>query len=152
MTDSECATMTSWKHSIKPFYLGCMVSEKTWFYCKPDTTPLWFLRLGALQTIVYDGFWMSNDDYLMAFNRNVLSRMPGFRDNMVLLQAVYDVIVIYPPRGASGNFHDSFWKMGHHILIAFSSNVLSVSEITRFYSQQDKPDMTSSWFLQHGAL
>jgi len=30
--------------------------------------------------------------------------MHGFRDNEVLLQAGYDVIVIYPQGGASGEF------------------------------------------------
>jgi len=30
--------------------------------------------------------------------------MHGFQDNEVLLQAEYDVIVIYPPGGASGDF------------------------------------------------
>jgi len=34
--------------------------------------------------------------------------MHGFRDNEVLLQAGYDVIVISPPGGASGDFHDGF--------------------------------------------
>jgi len=30
--------------------------------------------------------------------------MPGFRDNEVLLQAGYDVIVISPPGGVARNF------------------------------------------------
>jgi len=34
--------------------------------------------------------------------------MHGFRDNEVLLQAGYDVIVISPKGALSANFHDEF--------------------------------------------
>jgi len=40
----------------------------------------------------------------IAFHSNFLSGMLGFRDNEVLLQGVYDVIVIYPQGSASGDF------------------------------------------------
>jgi len=40
----------------------------------------------------------------MAFLGKFLSGMHGFRDNEVLLQAGYDVIVILPPGGVSGDF------------------------------------------------
>jgi len=39
----------------------------------------------------------------MVFHINVLSGMHGFRDNKVLLQSGYDVIVIFPLGGASGD-------------------------------------------------
>jgi len=41
------------------------------------------------------------------------------------LQAGYDVIVIWPPGGASGFFYDGFWKSDHDFLIVFHSNILS---------------------------
>jgi len=51
---------------------------------------------GALHAHVYDGFRRSDYDFLIAFHRNFLSAMHGVRDNEVLLQAGYDVIVISP--------------------------------------------------------
>jgi len=48
MTDSEKATTTSWFRSIVTFYRGCMVSEITRFYCKPDMTSSSVLSQGAL--------------------------------------------------------------------------------------------------------
>jgi len=35
---------------------------------------------------------------------NFLSAVHGFRDNEVLFQAGYDVIMIYPPEGTARNF------------------------------------------------
>jgi len=52
----------------------------------------------------YEGFWKSDHDFLIAFHRNFLSAMHGFRDNEVLLQAEYDVIMISPLEGVSGDF------------------------------------------------
>jgi len=49
----------------------------------------------------------------------------GFRDNEVLLQAGYEVIVISPPGALQAILHDIFWKICHDFLIAFYSNVLS---------------------------
>jgi len=43
-------------------------------------------------------------DFLIAFHSNFLSGMHGFRDNEVLLQAGYGVIVISPTGGAARNF------------------------------------------------
>jgi len=40
IVDSERAIMTDWQRSIVTFYLRYMVSEETWFYCKPDMTSL----------------------------------------------------------------------------------------------------------------
>jgi len=51
--------------------------------------------------------------------------MHGFRDNEVLLQAGYDVTVIFPPGALPANFHDGFWKSDHDFLIAFYTNFLS---------------------------
>jgi len=44
----------------------------------------------------------------MVFHINFLSGMHGFQDKEVLLQGGYDVIVISPLGGASGDFHDGF--------------------------------------------
>jgi len=74
------------------------------FFCKPDMTPSWFLSLGALQMIIHDGFWKSEHDFLILIYSNFLFVMHGFRDNEVLLQAGYDVIVISPLGGASYKF------------------------------------------------
>jgi len=85
------------------FLLRCMVSEITRFYCSPDMTSSWFLRQGALPEMFNDGFWKSDHDFLIALNINFLSGLHGFWENEVLLLTGYDVIVIYPPGGASGN-------------------------------------------------
>jgi len=78
--------------------------------------------------------------------------MHGFRDNEVLLQAGYDVI-ISPPIGAlHALVLDGFWKCNHDFMIVIHSNVLSaciVSEIKRFYC---KSHVTSSWFFHQEAL
>jgi len=71
-------------------------------------TSSWFFRQGALQAILHDGFWKSDYDILIAFHGNFLSGMHGFRENEVLVQAGYDVIVISLPGGASG---DSSWRI-----------------------------------------
>jgi len=86
------------------FYLGCMVSEITRFYCKLDMTSSWFFRQGALQAIFHDGFSKSDHDFLIAFHTNVLSRIHGFRDNEVLLPTGNDVIVISTLGGVSHRF------------------------------------------------
>jgi len=46
---------------------------------------------------------MSDHDFLIVFHSNLLSLIHGFRDNEVLLQAGYDVMVISPLGGASGD-------------------------------------------------
>jgi len=51
--------------------------------------------------------------------------MHGFRDNEVLLQAGYDVIVILPPGAFRAIFHDGFCKSDHDFPIAFHSDFLS---------------------------
>jgi len=60
-------------------------------------TSSWFLRQGTLYAILHDEFWKSDHDFRIAFYSNFFSGMHGFRDNEVLLQAGYDVIVIPPP-------------------------------------------------------
>jgi len=89
------------------FYLRCMVTEITRFYCKPDMTSSWFICQGALQAIFHDGFWKSDHDFLIVIHSNFLSRMHGFRLNLILWPTRYDVIVISPLLGASGDF--SWW-------------------------------------------
>jgi len=84
------------------FYVGCVVSEKARFYCKSN--------------------------FPMTFYKNLLSWIHGFRNNEVLLQARYDVIVSFSLVGASGEFHDGIWKSDHDFLIVFHSNLLSVMQ------------------------
>jgi len=117
-----------------------------------DRTSSWFPCLGALHAILHDGFWKSDHDFMIAFHSNFLSAMHGFRDNVVLFQAGYDVIVISLPVGASRYFTWRILKEQPDFLIAFFSNVYlgcMPSRITRFCC---KPDMTSSWFLRQGAF
>jgi len=51
---------------------------------------------GAARTY-YDGFLKSDRDFMIVIHSNFLSAMHIFRVNEVLLQAGYDVIVIFPP-------------------------------------------------------
>jgi len=76
----------------------------TTFYCQPDMTSSWFLRLWILQAIFYDGFWMSDHYFLLVINSNFLSAMHGFRENVLLLQGGYDFAVISPLGGVSHRF------------------------------------------------
>jgi len=61
---------------------------------------------GAHHAILYDGFWKSDHDFLIVFHSNFLSGMHAYRDNEVLLQGGYDVIVISTPWGDAS---DEFW-------------------------------------------
>jgi len=81
-----------------------MVSEIPMFYCQSNITSSSVLRQAALQAIFQDGYWKSEHDFLIVIHGNFLSGMHDFRDNETLLQAGYDVIVISPLGGASGNF------------------------------------------------
>jgi len=129
-----------------------MVSEIARFYGRADVTSSWFIRQGALHAVLYDGIWMRKHDFLIAFHSNVLSGMHGFWDNEVLLPTGYDVIVIYPPGGALGNFSSRILKerpwLPDSVPYYFFYLGCMVSKITRFYC---KPDMTS-WFLRQEAL
>jgi len=125
MTDSERATMTSWQHSLVTFYLGCMVSEITRFFCKPDIMSSWFLRQGSLYAILHDGFWKSDHDFLIAFYSNFLSRMHGFLDNEVLLQVNMSSSWFLRQGMLYAILHDGFWKSDYDFLIALYSNFSS---------------------------
>jgi len=65
---------------------------------------LWFFRQGSLHAILHDKCWKSDHYFLIAFHSNCWSTMHGFRDNEVLLQAGYDVIVSPPLGGAVRTF------------------------------------------------
>jgi len=65
---------------------------------------LTWMVLVVFQAIYHDGFWKSDHDFLIAFHSNFLSAIHGFRDNEVLLQAGFDVIMISPPGGDLRNF------------------------------------------------
>jgi len=60
--------------------------------CKPDMTSLLFIRQG------------SDHDFLIVLHSKFLSEMRDLRDNEVLLQAGYDVIVISSLGGTSSDF------------------------------------------------
>jgi len=60
------------------------------------------------------------------FNGNFLYVMHGFQDIEVLFQAGFDLIVISPLEGASGEFSCELWKSDHDFLIVFHSKLLSV--------------------------
>jgi len=79
--------------------------------------------------------------------------MHGFRDNEVLLQGGYDVIVISPLRGASSKFswRDSERANVTSWLRSIPTFYLGciISEIMSYYC---KPAMTLSWFVPWGGL
>jgi len=54
-----------------------MVSEIARFYCKPDLTSSRFLRQGAPQAILHDGFWKGDPDFIFMFNWHFLSILNG---------------------------------------------------------------------------
>jgi len=119
------------------FFLGCMVSEITRFYCKPDMTSPWFLRQGALSANFHDWFWKSDHYFLIAFHINILSRMHGFRDNEVLLSTGNDVIVISPLGGVSHRF---CWRnlierprFHYHGLLTYLAYLLPFRSYSTFY-------------------
>jgi len=58
----------------------------------------------ALYAILYDWFWKSDNDFLIAFHGKCVSAMHGFRDNKIVLPTGYDVIVSPPPGGAPSAF------------------------------------------------
>jgi len=119
-----------------------MVSEITRFYCQPDFTSSSVLRQGALHPLFHDGFWNSVHDFLIALYSNFLSGMHGFRENGVLLQAGYNVIVISPPGEALHPlFHDGFSKSDYDFLIAFHSNLLS-----RLHGFWDNEILLQAWY------
>jgi len=86
--------MTSRYRSIVTFYLECMFSKITRFYCQPDMTSSSVLRQGALHALAHSGFRKSDHDFLIVIHSNFLSGMHGFRGNEDFLQAGYDVLVI----------------------------------------------------------
>jgi len=69
--------------------------------------------------------------------------MHGFRDNEVLLQAGYDVIVISPLGALQAIFYDGFGKSEHDFLIVFYSNFLSGMHSFRDNEVYCQLDMTS---------
>jgi len=107
------------------FLSAMYVSQRTRLYCQPDMTSSSVHRQMALHLHVLDGFWRSDHDLIIASRNNFSSGMHGFRDNEVLLQARYDVIVIFPPGALNAIWHDGFWKSNHDFLIACHSNFLS---------------------------
>jgi len=74
------------------------------FYCQPDMTSSSVLRQSTLHTLFHDGFGKSDHDLQLMIHSNFLSEMHCSRDNEVLFQAGYDVIVISRPVGSSRYF------------------------------------------------
>jgi len=60
--------------------------------------------LGVASGDFHDSYWKSDHDFLTAFLNIISSGMHGFRDNVVLLQGGYDVIVISTLGGDSHRF------------------------------------------------
>jgi len=58
----------------------------------------------ALQAIFHDGFLKSDHDFLIAFHSIFFICDACVRDNKVLFQTVYNVIVISPPGGRFRRF------------------------------------------------
>jgi len=76
----------------------------------------------ALHAIFQDRFWRSDRDFPIAFYSNFFVTMHGFRDNEVLLQTGYDVMVISPLGGDSGDFDGGFWKSDYDFLLVVNGN------------------------------
>jgi len=81
--------------------------------------------LAGASDFFHDGLWKSERDFLIVFLDKFLSEMHGFRDDEVLLKAGYDVSVISPLVGVSGNFSWRILKDDHDFLVAFYTNFLS---------------------------
>jgi len=116
--------MTYCQCSILTFYLGCIVSEITRLYCKPDMTLSWFLRKGALQATFHDWFWKSDHYFLIAFLSNFLS---GMLVSKIRFHCKPDMTLSWflRLRALQVIFYDGFWKSDHDFLIAFHSNLSS---------------------------
>jgi len=92
---------------------------------EPDMTSPWILRQESPPAKFHDGFWKSDHDFPIVFHSNFSSVKHGFRDNEVLLQAGYDVIVISLLGGLQASFHDELWKSDNDIPMTFYTNFLS---------------------------
>jgi len=80
--------------------------------------------LGVLQANFHDWFWWSGHHFLIAFHSNFSSGMHSFRDNEVLLQGGYYIIVISPLGSASWDFSWWIMKSDYDFLITFYNNFL----------------------------
>jgi len=65
------------------FYLRCMISKITRFYCKPNMTSSWFLRQGALHAILDYRFWKGDPDFILVLYCNYTSIVHRFRFNLL---------------------------------------------------------------------
>jgi len=102
-----------------------MVSKMIRFYCKPDMTSLWLLRQWALRSIFHEGFWKTDQDFMIMIHSNFLAVMHDFQDNEVVLPTIYDVVVSSPVGAFQVIFHDIFWKSDHNFLMVIHSNFLA---------------------------
>jgi len=137
------------------FFLRCMVSEITRFYCKLDMTSSWFCRQGAFRAIFHDGFWKMikiDHDFQIAFHSNVCSVMHGFRDNEVYWKPNMTSSWFIRQGALNAIFFDGFWKSDHEFLIAFHSNFIFGMHGFRDNEVYCKLDITSPWFLRYGAF
>jgi len=78
----------------------------------------------------------SDHDFQKAFYSNSRYWMHGFRDNDVLLQAGYNVIVIFPLGAFQAIFHDGFRKSDHDFLLVVNGNFCPNSnglEVIRYF-------------------
>jgi len=119
------------------FYLRCMFSEKTRFYCQLTSSSV----VRHAGSVACTHFFMTDSERATMTSWwsscNVLATMHGFRDNKVVLPTGHDVIVISQPGGAlHAIFHEVFWKSDHDFMTVVHSTFYlrwMVYEILRFF-------------------
>jgi len=124
------------------FYLGWIVSKITRLYCKPAcniTSLSWKQSIvisppGAFTWFSMTWFWKSDNEFMIVICSNFLAAMHGFRDNKVLLQTGYDVIVC-PSLGAFHTiFVDGIWKSDPSFIIMVHCHISHISYRFKLFS------------------
>ena len=92
-------TIFSWIWSAEISSSSCAVSEIMMFSCKLKMTSWYYIRLGALYAVCYDGFWKGDHGFPLMFHGKFSSNTHRFRDNEVFLRTENDVINISPLGG-----------------------------------------------------
>jgi len=102
-----------------------MVSEIIRFYCKPDMTSSWFVRQGALHTILWWPILTGRLWFILVLHWNYTSIMHRFCFNELFMFAGNDVIAILSLGGASGNFWLRILKGRPDFILIFNWHFLS---------------------------
>jgi len=95
-------------------------------------TSSWFLRQGALQAIFYDGFWMSNYDFMIVIHSNFSLRCMVSEITRFYCKPDMTSSWFRHEGTLHAFFHDGFWKSDHDFLIVIHSNCLSAMHGFRF--------------------